>query len=89
MRSMHSRSTNLPAKLLLIYFLFLLALPLVTAVASAGHAPGHRMVEIEVTARNYAYDPERIIVREGDHVRLRIRTVDVAHGFFLDGYDIN
>ncbi|MFQ5909884.1 MAG: cupredoxin domain-containing protein [Thermoplasmata archaeon] len=77
------------AKLLLMYFLFLLALQLVTVTASADHAPQHITKEIEITARNYAYDPERVIVHEGDHVRLIIRSVDVAHGFFLDGYGIN
>ncbi|MEE9116544.1 MAG: cupredoxin domain-containing protein [Thermoplasmata archaeon] len=87
--SVRPNGRKLFAKLLLAYFLFMLALPFAVSIASAAHDPSHKVVEIDIAARNYAYDPERIIVREGDHVRFKVRTVDVAHGFFLDGYDIN
>jgi cytochrome c oxidase subunit 2 len=84
-----SKDTGVAAKLFLGYFLFMLALPLASLAASAAHVPDHPPREIEITARNYAYDPERIVVKQGEHVKLIIRTVDVGHGFYLDGYDID
>ncbi|MGH7173498.1 MAG: cupredoxin domain-containing protein [Gemmataceae bacterium] len=48
-----------------------------------------RTEEIRVTARKYAFVPERITVKKGDRVRLLITAVDHAHGFRLDGYQIN
>jgi cytochrome c oxidase subunit 2 len=75
-------------KLLLVYFFIILALPLASTIVHATHDPSH-VVEIEITARNYAYDPERIVVKQGDYIRLNVRTVDVGHGLYLDGYDID
>jgi cytochrome c oxidase subunit 2 len=42
----------------------------------------------EITASRYAFDPARIEVREGDHVRLRLRSVDTTHGLAIDGYGV-
>lgn len=84
-----SKGPEIAAKLILGYFLFILALPLASVVVSADHVSEPSAREIEITARNYAYDPERIVVKLGEHIRLKVRTVDVGHGFYLDGYDIN
>jgi cytochrome c oxidase subunit 2 len=87
--SIRSKSIETAAKLILGYFFFILALPLASMAVSAGHVSEHQVREIDITARNYAYDPERIVVKQGEHIILKVRTVDVGHGFYLDGYAID
>ena len=45
--------------------------------------------KIKMTVRQYAYDPAVLRVNKGDTVRLRITSVDVIHGLYLEGFDIN
>lgn len=47
-----------------------------------------RMRHIAVNARKFGYTPSRIIVNKGDTVVLRPASLDVTHGFLLDGYPI-
>jgi len=44
--------------------------------------------DIYIRAKQYNYDPHRIVVDQGDQVRLRLASMDVVHGFFLEGHDI-
>jgi heme/copper-type cytochrome/quinol oxidase subunit 2 len=44
---------------------------------------------IKMTARQYAFDPPVLRVNQGDTVRLRIQSVDVTHGLYLEGFDLN
>ncbi|HET6383719.1 MAG TPA: hypothetical protein VFJ58_10030 [Armatimonadota bacterium] len=57
------------------------------AVTSATHAPRNRTIKI--TARKYAYDPPVIRLNQGDHVTIYLKSADVTHGFYLEGYDID
>ncbi len=43
---------------------------------------------IPLTAEKYGYSPGRIVVRQGDTVVIKPTSLDVTHGFFLDGYPI-
>jgi hypothetical protein len=43
---------------------------------------------IDLTAKKYGYMPGRIVVKKGDTVILRPTSMDVTHGFLLDGYDL-
>ncbi|MFZ5824062.1 MAG: cupredoxin domain-containing protein [Bacillota bacterium] len=56
--------------------------------AASGEGQG-RVVEIEMEARQWEYGPGTIEVNQGDRVRITLMSMDVAHGFYLDGYDIN
>lgn len=57
------------------------------ALGSHGTSPVvHR--EISITARQYSFTPHRIFVNAGDVVELRLASLDVVHGFFLEGHDI-
>ncbi len=40
-----------------------------------------------IRAHQYAYDPPRIVVDQGDEIHLVLAATDAVHGFFLDGYD--
>lgn len=42
-----------------------------------------------VTARKYAFTPARLEVRQGDLVRVELRTEDIPHSFTIDGYRLS
>ena len=44
---------------------------------------------VKMTARQYAFDPPVLKVNRGDTVRLRITSLDVIHGMYLEAFDIN
>ena len=44
--------------------------------------------EITILARQYGYEPHRFTVDAGETVRLRLASVDVVHGFYLEGHDV-
>lgn len=48
-----------------------------------------RVREITLEASQYAWSEEIIRVRVGELIRLRLTSVDVAHGFFLPEANIN
>ena len=59
------------------------------AVIPTDNAPETDEIEIEITAKQFEFDPEVIEVNKGDHVILRIRSMDTTHGFTLSEYDIS
>lgn len=46
-----------------------------------GRASNVRIVEI--TAKRFAFSPDKIILKKGETVTLRLHSEDVTHGFFL------
>ena len=48
---------------------------------SRGHADDPPVVEI--TARRFAFTPDKITLKKGQTVKLRLRSEDVTHGFFV------
>jgi cytochrome c oxidase subunit 2 len=38
---------------------------------------------IEITAKRFAFTPDRIVLKKGETVTLRLTSQDVVHGFFL------
>ncbi len=45
--------------------------------------------EIEVTAKQWEFTPNPIKVKFGERVRLKIKSIDVTHGFALPDFGIN
>jgi cytochrome c oxidase subunit 2 len=38
---------------------------------------------VEITAKRYAFSPDKITLKKGKTVRIRLHSEDVTHGFFL------
>ena len=55
-------------------------LPLRSAPPSVRH--------VHIQARSYAYSPALVQVNRGDRVTIELESTDVAHGIFVDGYEI-
>jgi cytochrome c oxidase subunit 2 len=49
---------------------------------SEGAGSASRRV-IEITAKRFAFTPDRIVLKKGQTVILRVTSQDVTHGFFL------
>ena len=45
--------------------------------------------EVVLEAKRFAYSPERISVRQGDRVVMRLQPQDVSHGLYVDGYGVD
>lgn len=43
---------------------------------------------VEITARRFAYDPERVEVPQGTRVQLKLRSADVDHGLAIKAYKV-
>ncbi len=71
--------------------LALLGLALVSAVVPAWASSGRGATrEFDIHASQFSYSPYVIRVNTGDHVRITLQAnEDVAHGLYLDGYDVN
>jgi len=46
-------------------------------------------VSVDVTAQRFDYTPSTISVHRGDRVLVNLQSIDVTHGWELDGYGIN
>ena len=44
--------------------------------------------EIEMTARQWEFEPSVITVKEGERLRLRIKSLDVSHGFQISEFNV-
>jgi len=45
--------------------------------------------EFSMIAKKWQFDPSVINVKQGDKVRLKIKSIDVAHGFSLLDFNVN
>ena len=52
-------------------------------------ASGQVDKEFTIWARQFDYTPAVITVQQGDYVRVNLKSADVAHGWYIDGYDID
>lgn len=43
---------------------------------------------IDLTLRQWGYEPGIITVQQGDRVTLHVHSMDVTHGFYLDAYGV-
>ncbi len=45
--------------------------------------------DILIKTRQYSYDPDRIEVNHNDTLHIKLVSMDVVHGFYLENYDID
>ena len=73
-----------------LYFIITLGLMLALAVPmfirSIPIEAGTRTISLE--ARKYGYSPSKIVVNKGDTIFIKPTSLDVTHGFVLDGYPL-
>lgn len=46
-------------------------------------------VVIDMTAKKWTFEPSRLEVKKGEVLKLRIKSIDVSHGFALPDFNIN
>ncbi len=69
--------------------------PLAVGLALAGAVAGIALAprgagtpvtrQLDIVARQFAFEPHRVVVNQGDEIRLRLASEDVVHGLFLEG----
>ncbi|MFQ6014396.1 MAG: hypothetical protein ACE5NP_03000 [Anaerolineae bacterium] len=74
-------------KVILALFAALALATLLVPLPLAGVEPGQRHFVVQATS--FAYDPAIIRVNRGDQVKLVLKSLDVTHGLYLDGYGLN
>ncbi len=50
---------------------------------------GGRELEVALTVQKFAFSPPRISVEAGDRVTFRIRSLDITHGFHVEGTGVD
>ncbi len=67
--------------------------PAILAAVSAAPAetPSEKVEPrvITILAKRFEYNPSKIVLQKGELVTLRLESLDVTHGLYLDGYGIN
>jgi cytochrome c oxidase subunit 2 len=53
------------------------------ALTGATRVHGDDVAVVEITAKRFAFSPDKITLKKGQTVRLRVHSEDVTHGFFL------
>ncbi len=51
--------------------------------------PYTNVIEINMTAKQFGFDPGSVTVKKGDRVRIRITSLDIDHGFAISAYGID
>src|SRR5208283_1147162 len=64
---------------------FALSLALIALMTSSATNRAHAddIPVVEITAKRFAFSPDKITLKKGQTVKLRLHSEDVTHGFFL------
>jgi cytochrome c oxidase subunit 2 len=68
-----------------VVFSSALSFALLALMASTGIRRAHAadVPVVEITAKRFAFSPDKITLKKGQTVKLRLHSEDVTHGFFL------
>jgi len=70
--------------ILLLSVIFLFLIPFM----ASGKAGKTEEKFFEISAKRFEYTPQKIRVKRGDRVTIRLISEDVTHGLYLDGYGL-
>jgi cytochrome c oxidase subunit 2 len=59
------------------------------ALAAAGPARAQQPRVVEITARRFEFQPSQITLKAGEPVVLRVKSLDVTHGFYQKALGID
>lgn len=80
-------------KIILVFVSFFVFCFLVYAAEDDNLSPSGKLVDgvrvVEVTAVKYNFDPDPIVVRFGERIRIVVRSLDVPHGLYIPDFKIN
>ena len=62
---------------------------LVSAVLFIAASPQQQLRKVTVEAERFAFTPSRIRVALGEEIEIHLRSADTAHGFEVQGTEIN
>jgi cytochrome c oxidase subunit 2 len=71
------------ARLTKTAFLAALCVSGLLALTGTRRAHADDVPVIEITAKRFAFSPDKITLKKGQTVKLRLHSEDVTHGFFL------
>ena len=71
------------AKRMQIAFITALCISGLLALTGTKSAHADGILVVEITAKRFAFSPEKITLKKGQTVKLRLHSEDVTHGFFL------
>lgn len=66
-----------------IAFVTALSFASLLALIGANRAAAGEVPVVDITAKRFAFSPDKITLKKGQTVRLRLHSEDVTHGFFL------
>jgi cytochrome c oxidase subunit II len=52
-------------------------------LSGTGRVRADNLSVVEITAKRFAFSPDKITLKKGQTVKLRLHSEDVTHGFFL------
>lgn len=58
-------------------------------LSGTGRVRADNLPVIEITAKRFAFSPDKIILKKGQTVKLRLHSEDVTHGFFMRALKID
>jgi polyferredoxin len=71
-----------------LIFIILLLLPAVALPLLIKPSTGVQTRVVKLKAAKYGYTPAKIVVNQGDRIVIQPTSLDVTHGFYLDGYPV-
>jgi cytochrome c oxidase subunit II len=64
-------------------FAAVLSVCLGVLLSGTGRVRADNLSVVEITAKRFAFSPDKITLKKGQTVKLRLHSEDVTHGFFL------
>lgn len=81
--------TNTKTRKLALSILLSFTIVALMTFSSSGRAHADDVPVVEITAKRFAFSPDKITLKKGQAVKLRLHSEDVTHGFFMRALKID